>query len=650
MQETLRATHGIDCDIVLFPQKTTNWHRLWLSASAVKAGDPPLPGAHPAESYGMAVNSSGALIAADSDAGLFYGVETLIQLLEQSQRDKTDVPGMVIEDWPEFGWRARYFDGSQYLGTIVLTRANLEREIKLMARYKLNWFCLELYNLVPFASFPACADANTLSLAGWNYLVELAHRYHVTLVPSLQSFAQMYQVLWQSDAGKPYREATAPGLICPSRPENVQFLQGLYRDLLAVFKYSPVLGIGCSEAGMQWNKKYCPLCRARIEHGETEHDIFCKHARDCVLAVDAAGRELGRPVRPMMWGDEFYMGYNGRRWDGIDLYPDQHHHGPLDVLEGLRHHFRPARTGLRRVLLSATYQHNIYLIDLSPQDPVEGKWEALLDSGIRNVADQARQAVADSSKGLRGKVLGGGCATFSQHDIRCWDTTWFAYALQAEYSWGSPGPLDSELQPFSDKFAAVFYNTRDRQAAQTIASAYRELDAAKSDLERNNYLIRDFIGVYNVQDKSYNGNDLADSLKLIGALPAKTLAEIGQRSRHAIDVAAKFRGELAEAAPRAGNTASMQFLIDAPHRIENHARRTLFLLDLAGAFPKDRLAPSKETAGELLRRCEELQNDTLLLADEMDQLTPPQPDATGYHKALASLQSFHKRLQDAAAK
>ena len=260
----------------------------------------------------------------------------------------------------------------------------------------------------------------------------------MTLVPSLQSFAQMYDVIWNCDAGKPYREETAPGLICPSRPENVKFLQGLYRDLISVFKYSPVVGIGCSETGMQWDKSIARFAAHEVKKGETMQDIYYKHVRDCVQAVDAAAKEAGRSVRPMMWADEFYMGYNGQRWVGITNIPTNTVMGhwkywkDYDGISGL------LERGFDVFFLSASYQHNIYLVDLSPQDPVDGKWAALLDSGIRNVADQARQAAADSQKGLRGKILGGGCATFSQHDIRSWDTTWFAYVLQAEYSWGEP--------------------------------------------------------------------------------------------------------------------------------------------------------------------------------------------------------------------
>lgn len=661
LQESIRNTHAIDCGILLAPPME-GWHYLWLATQASVQNHPLTLRAstNGNESYTITIDNSGAIVASSTETGLFYGTQTLMQMLEQARRDKTPLPGVFIQDWPEFDWRARYFDASQYFGSIVATRENLEREIKLLARFKMNWLMFDAYNFVPFQSFPACANANTLSRADWDYLVELAHQYHVTLVPSLQSFAQMYDVIWNCDAGRPYREATAPGLICPSRPENVQLLQGLYRDLIKIFKYSPVIGIGCSEVGMQWDNKYCPLCRARMQKGETYQDIFVKHIQDCAKAVEAAGREAGRTVRPLMWADEFYMGYNGKRWDGITnistnmvmghwkYWPD------YDGMAGL------LQRGFDVFFLSASYQHNIYLVDLSPQDPADGKWEPLVDSGIRNIAGQAAKAAEVNQKNLPGSVLGGGCATFSQHDIRCWDTTWFAYALQAEYSWGDPSrPLATELDPFTDNFAAIFYGARDHAAAQIIASAYRDLDAVKSDLERNNYLIRDFIGVYDVQDKCYNGNDLAASLKLINNLaahppgPGKTVDDIRQRSEHALEVAIGCRKKLAAVFPQVRNETSMQYLMSAPRKMQNHARLTLLLLDIAEASRKldeakdqESLQPLRQTLAQLQGRCKDLQADTKLIADQMDQLTRS-GDASGYHKILASLAEYEKWLADA---
>src|SRR5262249_3661801 len=160
--------------------------------------------------------------------------------------------------------------------------------------------------------------------------------------------------------------------------------------------YSPILGIGCSEVGMQWQEHYCPRCKERIAKGETLADIYYKHIRNCAEAVAAAAKAAGRPGRPMMWGDEFYMGYGGKAWVGIENVPTNMVMGhwkywkDYDTISGL------LERGFDVFFLSATYQHNTYLVDLSPEDPADGKWAPLLDSGIRNIADQARQAAADS--------------------------------------------------------------------------------------------------------------------------------------------------------------------------------------------------------------------------------------------------------------
>ena len=107
--------------------------------------------------------------------------------------------------------------------------------------------------------------------------------------------------------------------------------------------------------------------------------------------------------------------------------------------------------------------------------------------------------------------------------------------------------------------------------------------------------------------------------------------------------------------------------------MENHGRRTLFLLDVAAAFQEVNSVDDttlrqslRQTLSELQKRCEALQRDTRVIADEMNELAHgavPQlmweganaervsvataGDTTGYYKALASLDTFGKRLKEA---
>ncbi len=448
----------------------------------------------------------------------------------------------------------------------------------------------------------------------------------------------------------------------------MKFLQGLYRDLLTTFKHSPILGIGCSEVGMQWQKKYCPRCQARIDKGESLDDLYYKHVTACAAAVEAAGKEAGHAdVRPMMWADEFYVGYNNQRWVGIEHIPKNvimGHWQYWSRYQGLAVQDNKTYDGISGLLergfdvfyVSASFEFNTYLHDLSPKEPLDGKAELVLDSGIYNIADQARWANEHSQKSLPGKVWGGVCATFSQHDIRGWDSSWFAYALQAEYAWGDPKrSLDAELNRFTDNFAATFYGARDAETAQLIASAYRGLDAVKSDIERNNYLIRDTIGEYDIHDNFYIDNDLEASLKLLDELaahpkgPGKAIAEIRARCENALNVTASFQTKLAGRAANVRNITSLHYLISAAHKMQNHARRTIFLLDLSAATKaKD---PAK--LADLRNECASLKSDTRVIADEMDllnrgaRLAESPADPSGYHKVLASLDKFETQLKAA---
>jgi hypothetical protein len=63
------------------------------------------------ESYTISVNKKGINIAAASEAGLFYAIQTLIQLTEQNP-DK--LPFIEIEDSPRFAYRGIHLDVSRH--------------------------------------------------------------------------------------------------------------------------------------------------------------------------------------------------------------------------------------------------------------------------------------------------------------------------------------------------------------------------------------------------------------------------------------------------------------------------------------------------------------------------------------------------------
>jgi hexosaminidase len=93
--------------------------------------DPAIAGA---EAYRLVVTPAGATVSASTDAGLFYGAETLWQLIAASEDGR--IPAVTIEDEPAFAWRGVMLDSARHFQPVAYIEELLDR----MAMAKLNTF------------------------------------------------------------------------------------------------------------------------------------------------------------------------------------------------------------------------------------------------------------------------------------------------------------------------------------------------------------------------------------------------------------------------------------------------------------------------------------------------------------------------------
>lgn len=94
------------------------------------------------EGYTLVSTSKGVIITANLPAGLFYGMQTLLQLLPKEIESKVvvstkwTIPAVKITDYPRFGWRGLMFDVSRHF----FTKDEVKQYIDEMARLKFNTF------------------------------------------------------------------------------------------------------------------------------------------------------------------------------------------------------------------------------------------------------------------------------------------------------------------------------------------------------------------------------------------------------------------------------------------------------------------------------------------------------------------------------
>ncbi len=92
------------------------------------------------EGYLIEVRPKGIYISANSDAGLFYGFQTFLQMLPADiaavRYSKVDIPLCTILDTPAYSWRGSMLDVSRHFFSVK----EIKQHLDLMANYKLNKF------------------------------------------------------------------------------------------------------------------------------------------------------------------------------------------------------------------------------------------------------------------------------------------------------------------------------------------------------------------------------------------------------------------------------------------------------------------------------------------------------------------------------
>ena len=94
----------------------------------------------PRERYTLNITPSTIRIEAANPAGVFYGIQTLLQLLPPDAGSTAAIPCVEITDYPRFGWRGLMLDVSRHF----FTKQEVEQYIDQMARYKYNTLHLHL--------------------------------------------------------------------------------------------------------------------------------------------------------------------------------------------------------------------------------------------------------------------------------------------------------------------------------------------------------------------------------------------------------------------------------------------------------------------------------------------------------------------------
>ena len=179
------------------------------------------------QAYRIVLTPSRVRIIGNAPAGLFYGVQTFLQLLA-TRGGGLEFPEGEIEDWPDLQLRVIFWDDAHHLERLDVLKAALRQA----AFFKINGFAMKLEGHFQFQSAPAIMEPYVLSAAELQELTDYALRYHIQLIPYLDAPAHDSFIL-KHPAYAPLRAFPNCNYeFCVANPQTYSLLFGLFQDLL----------------------------------------------------------------------------------------------------------------------------------------------------------------------------------------------------------------------------------------------------------------------------------------------------------------------------------------------------------------------------------------------------------------------------------
>lgn len=250
------------------------------------------------QEYRLTIDSGAITIIGNNDAALYYGKQTLLQIIKYSNDTGRPIPCLTINDWPDFERRGYMLDISR---DKVPTMETLYRIIDFLAMWKVNEFQLYTEHTFAYKNHPKVwENASPLTAKEIQKLDTYCKARFIDLVPNQNSFGHMENWLMHDEYlhlaecptdcntiwGKQSRHS-----LNPVNPQSFELMQELYKELLPNFS-SDYFNIGCDETvelGHGLSKDACE------KNGKGS--VYLDFVKKLNTEVNAQGKKV------QFWGD-----------------------------------------------------------------------------------------------------------------------------------------------------------------------------------------------------------------------------------------------------------------------------------------------------------------------------------------------------------
>ena len=279
------------------------------------------------EGYELSITPDSVVLHASRPAGLFYGIQTLRQLLPTNPSETISLPALSIRDVPRFEWRGAMLDVARHFFSVD----DVKRFIDLISHYKMNRLHLHLSDdqgwRIEIKSWPRLTEVGGSTQVGggrggyytqeqYKEIVEYARSHYVTVVPEIDTPGHTnaalasYAELNSSEESPALYTDTQVGFssLWINSEITYKFLDNVIGELAALTP-TPYIHIGGDEARSTSEEDYKYFIK-RIQ------EIVVRHGKTAIGWSEIGEAELLPGTIAQIW---IPAGYEGAKQQGAKM-------------------------------------------------------------------------------------------------------------------------------------------------------------------------------------------------------------------------------------------------------------------------------------------------------------------------------------------
>jgi hypothetical protein len=394
------------------------------------------------QAYRLSLKPQEITLNANAAPGLFYGVQTLVQM-GRPEGGRWLLPEGDVTDWPDLERRVIYWDDAHHLEPLPV----LKRAVRQASFYKINGFALKLEGHFQYQKASPIVEPYALSPAEFQELTDYGLKYHVQVIPYLDAPSHIAFILKHPvyAALRAFPESNYEA--CVTNPDTYKLYFGMFDELLSANRGGNYFVLSTDEpyyVGLANNSQCNEVERAR------ELGSVGKLLAEFVTRTANYLHDRGRTV--LFWG-EYPL-----KPEDISSLPSHlvnsevygPNFDPIFKAHGIRQMIFTSTVGWKEFLFS-----NYYL--LPPADHLPGAPGGAYESVrqgpgyVGQMLDTIENTPARKNADLMGTFVAGWADTGIHPEVM-----WLGYATGSAAGWHPKAASEQELM---NSFYPLFYGS-----------------------------------------------------------------------------------------------------------------------------------------------------------------------------------------------